>query len=115
MSEKPLIIFDTDMDTDCDDAGALLMLVNAHISKKIDLLGIIGDSDCEFAAPYCKTVLEYYGLDIPVGEVYGNLTRDMNLIDYWNHQKACENIAYNRMVSKREGEKCTIAGIVFVK
>ncbi len=24
--EKPLIIFDTDMDTDCDDVGALAIL-----------------------------------------------------------------------------------------
>ena len=104
MNEKPLIIFDTDMDTDCDDAGAFLMLINAHISKKIDLLGVIGDSDCEFAAPFCKTVLEYYGLDIPVGEVYGHLAADICLNDYWNHQKACEKTAYNKMISKRNGK-----------
>ena len=104
MNEKSMIIFDTDMDTDCDDAGALLMLINAHLSRKIDLLGIIADSDCEFAAPFCKTVLKYYGLDIPVGESYGHITKDMLLIDYRNHQKLCEKVAYNRMLSKRDGK-----------
>ena len=104
MDEKKLIIFDTDMDTDCDDAGAFLMLINAHLSGKIDLLGVIADSDCEFAAPFCKTVLKYYGLDIPVGEVYGHMPNDIRLTDYWNHQKACEKTAYNRMISKREGK-----------
>ena len=39
MENKPIIIFDTDMDTDCDDAGALLMLINAHLRGDASLLG----------------------------------------------------------------------------
>ena len=33
-NEKPIVIFDTDMDTDCDDVGALAMLIEAHLSRK---------------------------------------------------------------------------------
>ena len=49
---KPLIIFDTDMDTDCDDVGALAMLLTAHNAKRIELLGIVTDSVSEYAAPF---------------------------------------------------------------
>ena len=35
----PLIIFDTDMDTDCDDAGALAILYEYVKRQKAELLG----------------------------------------------------------------------------
>ena len=104
MENKPLIIFDTDMDTDCDDAGALLMLINAHLRGDASLLGVIADSNSEYAAPYCKTLLDYYNLDIPVGEIYGHSEHIKSLSDYLKHQKNCEGVAYNKMLSvKQEG------------
>ena len=101
MCDKPIIIFDTDMDTDCDDAGALLLLIKAHLAGDITLGGVIADSICEYAAPFCKDMLSYYNLDIPVGEIYGHIHDENRFSDYLNHQKACEHLAYNKMLSKR--------------
>lgn len=106
MTEKPLIIFDTDMDTDCDDAGALLMLINAHLRGEITLLGVGCDSVCEYAAPFTKTVLDRYGLDIPVGEIYGHANCELD--EYLKHQANCASQAYNKMLAKRyDGIPCT--------
>ncbi len=43
-NEKPLIIFDTDMDTDCDDAGALCLLLKFVKCGKADILAAIADT-----------------------------------------------------------------------
>ena len=102
--EKPLIIFDTDMDTDCDDAGALLMLINAHKAGKIDLLGVVADSVCSYAAPFCKEVLRYCGVELPVGEVYGHVPVSSVFDAYLCHQEACREQAYNKALSKRQGK-----------
>ena len=91
------------MDTDCDDAGALLLLINAHLKKEITLLGVVADSICAHAAPFCKSVLDYYSLDIPVGEIYGHALVDGRFDDYLSHRKICSTQAYNE-IAKREGE-----------
>ena len=39
--KKPLILFDTDMDTDYDDAGALALLLEYVKKGKADLLGLL--------------------------------------------------------------------------
>ena len=104
MEQKPLIIFDTDMDTDCDDAGALLLLINAHKKAQIDLIGVIADSDCYHAAPFCTEILSYCGLDVPVGQVHGYIENPERLSEYHAHQKACEDRAYNKTASKSDKE-----------
>lgn len=99
MTNMPIIIFDTDMDTDCDDAGALLMLINAHLRKEVTLAGVICDSVCKYAAPFTKGVLDYYGLDVEVGEVYGHVDVDKRYDDYLKHQDECQGQAYNKMIA----------------
>ena len=71
MSEykKPIIIYDTDMDTDCDDTGALVMLINAAKEGKIELIGIVADTPVPEAAPCCEAFCRYYGVDVPIGAV----------------------------------------------
>ena len=107
MKEKPIIIFDTDMDTDCDDAGALLMLIKAHLAGNVTLLGVVADSLCPHAAPFCKNVLDYCGVELPVGEVYGHVECDESYEPYLTHQRECASIAYNKMLAKRKGEYYT--------
>ena len=68
--EKPIILFDTDMDTDCDDAGALAMLLEAHLADKAILLGIVADSVSPYAAPACDYMAHHYGIELPIGTVY---------------------------------------------
>ncbi len=67
---KPTIIFDTDMDTDCDDAGAIAMLLEAHLAGKIELIGVVADVPSAYAAPCCEVMLNRYGIDVPIGTVY---------------------------------------------
>jgi len=66
------VIFDTDMDSDVDDVGALAMLYNLHKQKEIDLLGVIVTSDDPYA-PECVSALNtYYGMErLPVGFLEG--------------------------------------------
>ena len=42
--ERPIILFDTDMESDCDDAGALALLLNACRAGEAQLLGVIADA-----------------------------------------------------------------------
>ena len=96
--KKPIVIFDTDMDTDCDDAAALLMLIRAHMVGKIILKGIVTDSVCAHAAPFCHAITSYYGLDTPIGRIDPALGVLDRFCDYVAHQKSCESVAYNKML-----------------
>ena len=62
------VIFDTDIDSDVDDVGALAMLYHLHNQKQIHLMGVIVTSDDPYA-PTCVSALNhYYGLEeLPVG------------------------------------------------
>ncbi|MDR1525295.1 MAG: nucleoside hydrolase [Tannerella sp.] len=65
---RPRVIFDTDMDSDIDDVGALAMLHNLHKQNRISLLGVIVTSDDPFA-PTCASALNrHYGHGhLPIG------------------------------------------------
>ena len=103
---KPLIIFDTDMDTDCDDVGALAMLLNAHLSKKAELLGIITDSVCKYAAPFCETMTRFYEVSLPIGAIYERDYQDTDsnikrFENYRKHSDYCfKQQGYNYVLSK---------------
>ncbi|WP_228527619.1 nucleoside hydrolase [Pararhodonellum marinum] len=67
--EKPKIILDTDMGSDCDDVGALALLHQYARMEKADILGVVYSSG---KVPYGAAIVEainvYYGKpDIPVG------------------------------------------------
>lgn len=106
--EKPIILFDTDMDTDCDDAGALAILLEAHVADKAILLGIVADSVSPYAAPACDYMAHHYGIELPIGTVYAedymdtpeNLAR---FADYRTHSKNClrQGRAYNAFFARQ--------------
>ncbi len=68
LSHPPKVIFDTDLDSDVDDVGALAMLYNLHHAGEIELLGVVVTSDDPYA-PVCAAALNtFYGLpDLRVG------------------------------------------------
>lgn len=68
--KKPLILFDTDMDTDCDDAGALAILLSAVRRGEASLLGIVCDAPDRYAGPACDRLCRQYGVDCPIGTLY---------------------------------------------
>lgn len=67
--KKPIpIIFDTDMDTDCDDMAALAMLHAMADNGEIVILGTPVSSRYAWSAPCVEAVNRYYGRpDLPIG------------------------------------------------
>lgn len=69
---RPKVIFDTDIDSDVDDVGALAMLLNMHAANEIDLIGIIVTSDDPYAPLCVRSICRFYGFpEIPVGFLTG--------------------------------------------
>lgn len=65
---QPRVIFDTDIDSDVDDVGALAMLLNLHKNNEIELAAIIVTSDDGYAPLCVSSICNYYGYgDIPIG------------------------------------------------
>ncbi len=68
----PKVIFDTDLDSDVDDVGALAMLLNLHKAGVIELVGVIVTSDDPYAPVCASAINTWYGLPgIPVGFLKG--------------------------------------------
>jgi inosine-uridine nucleoside N-ribohydrolase len=66
------VIFDTDLDSDVDDVGALAMLLNLHQAGTIDLIGVVVTSDDPYAPVCAAAINTFYGFpDIPVGFLKG--------------------------------------------
>ena len=62
------IIFDTDIDSDVDDAGAMALLHSYVQQGKVNLLAVVGCCNSGYAAPCIDAINTYYGLpDVPVG------------------------------------------------
>lgn len=68
-AEPPIpLIFDTDMDTDCDDLGAMAVLHQLANEGKIDILATMVSSLYPYSAPCVEAVNRYYGRPaIPIG------------------------------------------------
>jgi hypothetical protein len=62
------IIYDTDMDTDCDDAGALAILHALADRGEAEILATVVSSRYPFSAPCVEAINRYYGrADLPIG------------------------------------------------
>ena len=64
------IIFDTDMDIDCDDAGALAVLHAFMDNNEVQILGVVCDVPSINSAYVVKVINSYYNRpEIPIGIV----------------------------------------------
>jgi hypothetical protein len=62
------IIFDTDMDTDCDDAGALAMLHALADAGEVEILATVVSSRYAWSVPCVAAINGWYGRpDLPIG------------------------------------------------
>ena len=62
------IICDTDMDTDCDDAGALAVLHGLADRGEGEILATMVSSQYPWSAPCVEAINRYYGrADLPIG------------------------------------------------
>jgi hypothetical protein len=67
------VIFDTDMDLDCDDAGALAVLHALMDLGEAEILGIVVDVPVEASARCVMIINDYYNrIDVPVGLLEDN-------------------------------------------
>ncbi len=64
------IIYDTDMDLDVDDAGALAMLHALADNGEAEILGVICNAPTPYGASTIAAIDRYYGRpDIPIGDM----------------------------------------------
>jgi len=62
------IVFDTDMDTDCDDVGALAMLHALADAGEVRILATVVSSKYAYSAPCVEAINRYYGRgELPIG------------------------------------------------
>lgn len=104
--EKPIILFDTDMESDCDDAGALALLLNACRAGEAQLLGVIADAPGAYVAPCCEVFLHHYGVDAPIGAVHAaRFADDPRFAAYRAHCAAMPpHMFYNRTLAEPLGK-----------
>jgi len=107
--EPVRIIFDTDMGSDCDDAGALAIL---HVYADRGLAEILGCIYSSGKVPYGAGVVEainiYYGRpNIPVGAAHDDKVGDP--VDKMGTEKLAKDTAAfgNRIVHNRDAEEMT--------
>lgn len=69
----PAIIFDTDIGSDCDDAGALAVLHALADAGEVRILGVVFSSGRNrFGSGACDAINTYYGRgDLPLGQYRG--------------------------------------------
>jgi hypothetical protein len=67
---RPSVIFDTDMGSDCDDAGALAVLHALADASEVRILGVIFSSGRNrYGVGTCDAINTYYGRgDLPLGQ-----------------------------------------------
>jgi len=74
--EKVKIIFDTDIGSDCDDAGAIAVLHKLADKGEIEILGVIFSSNAnKYGTGVCDAINTYYGRgDLPLGQLQKDIT-----------------------------------------
>ena len=72
-TEVPAVIFDTDIGSDCDDAGALAVLHALADAGELKILGVIFSSGKNrYGVGTCDAINTYYGRgDLPLGQYQG--------------------------------------------
>ena len=69
---KVPVIFDTDMDTDCDDAGALAILHAMANQGEVEILATVVSSRYNWSVPCVQAINAYYGRPkLPIGAPKG--------------------------------------------
>ncbi len=67
------VILDTDMDTDCDDAGALAMLHTFADQGKVEILATVVSSKFPYSAPCTEAINAHFGRPgLPIGVPKGD-------------------------------------------
>ena len=87
--EKRSVILETDMGPDCDDAGALAIMLCYLKKYDIKLLGICNTTSNPYANGCIRAICEYYGFE----DVYIGMHSGISILP--------DNSAYNRQIVKK--------------
>lgn len=99
------LILDTDLDTDCDDVGALALLEALARRGEAQWLGVVCSVPVPWTAACAGAVLQAFGRHVPVGliEVPG-WTECPRFADYRRHRQVAEAMfggaLYNEMLAR---------------
>ena len=92
LSQKPSIIFETDIGNDVDDALALDMLYKYLDEKKINLLAVCSNKDSRYSTEYIHLMNNWYGYpNIPVGKVVNGIDSENDALKYAEHVSLMKN------------------------
>lgn len=89
------IIFDTDIGSDCDDAGAMAVLHKLADKKEVTILGVIFSSNKNpYGLGVCDAINTYYGRgDLPLGQYTGSPVGDAK--DHYSRHIANDHNRYH--------------------
>lgn len=104
--KRTQIILDTDMDTDCDDAGALAVLHNLEKQGRAEILGIVCSVPILSCTRFVNTVNRWHGrTDIAIGLADESLWKpNPRYASYLKHRSrlAAKGMSYNEQVADEE-------------
>ena len=110
IQETEKIIFDTDMGSDCDDAGALALLHAYADMGQAEILGCIYSSGkVPYGAGIVQSINIRYGRrDIPIGATHENQVGDS--IDKMSAEKLAKDTAafHNTIIRNRDAQEQTL-------
>lgn len=69
MGEPVKIILDTDLASDCDDAGAVAGINALADNGEVDLLAIMISTGGPCSAPTAAAICKWYGREVPIGQL----------------------------------------------
>jgi inosine-uridine nucleoside N-ribohydrolase len=93
------IILDTDLDTDCDDAGALALLHNLESRGACRIAAVICNAPVKYASLYARIVNAYYERPyLATGQPKHAGIDSFDL--YFKHRKSCKaaGVLYNEVI-----------------
>jgi len=92
------VIFDTDIGSDCDDAGAMAVLHKLADKGEVEILGVVYSSGKnKFGIGVCDAINTYYGRgDLPLGQNHKDDVGDPR--DFFSKQIATDTVMYHHDV-----------------
>ncbi len=128
LTAKPLIIFDTDMDSDFDDAGALALLHALADNGECEILAVMHATSTPWSVGVIDAINTYYHQgDLPIGarkktdndnrssyaeKIAKNTARFKHNVTDWNHKDVTQSkVLYKKILSKQKDRSVTIVTV----
>lgn len=99
------ILFETDMCTDCDDAGALAVLHELANRGECRILGVCCNNKSRYSVGACAAMNAYFGrLDLSLGAYKGDLVGKDETVTLGYNQIAQDSSYGHRIVAREDAE-----------